>query len=232
MSLSTQAKLLRVLEDRKVERLGGSQAIPVDVRVVSATNVNLEKAVEEGRFRADLYYRLRVVQVALPPLRDRLSDVPELALHFLRGFSEKYGLACRSITPSAMAALASYAWPGNVRELESTLQRAVVMCASTTIHAQDIECAGETSKASQLTGSLRAVKNSVTMDAEKAYLVKTLVTFRGNVTHAAKAAGKERRSFQRLLRKYGIDRQSFQQAEAGPIGTYPPPLHRPVDGHA
>ena len=227
-----QAKLLRFVQYREYRPLGCSRTKLANVRIIAASNADLRQAVANRQFRDDLFHRLNVLSLVVPPLRDRAEDIPLLAKRFLQRFRRADGQGPRLLSDEAIQKLLAHVWPGNVRELESTLQRAVVMCASTTIHAQDIECAGETSKASQLTGSLRAVKNSVTMDAEKAYLVKTLVTFRGNVTHAAKAAGKERRSFQRLLRKYGIDRQSFQQAEAGPIGTYPPPLHRPVDGHA
>jgi len=172
------------------------------------------------------------LSLVVPPLRDRAEDIPLLARRFLERLRRADGQGPRLLSEAAVQKLLAHVWPGNVRELESTLQRAVVMCPSATIRAQDIECAVDTSKTTPLNGSLRAVKNSASMDAERAYLVKTLVTFRGNVTHAAKAAGKERRSFQRLLRKYGIDRESFQQDGAGPIGTYPPSLHQPFDGHA
>lgn len=227
-----QAKLLRFVQYREYRPLGCSRTRVANVRIIAATNHDLRQAVAERQFREDLFHRLNVLSLVVPPLRDRLEDIPLLARRFLQRFRRADGQGPRLLSEGAIEKLLAHAWPGNVRELESTLQRAVVMNASATIQAQDIECSVETPRSLPLTGSLRAVKTSATMDVERAYLVKTLVTFRGNVTHAAKAAGKERRSFQRLLRKYGIDRESFQQDEAGPPGGYPPPLHTPFDGHA
>ena len=227
-----QAKLLRFVQYREYRPLGYSRTKLANVRIIAASNLDLRQAVANRQFREDLFHRLNVLSLVVPPLRDRAEDIPLLAKRFLQRFRRAAGQGPRLLSDEAIQKLLAHVWPGNVRELESALQRAVVMCASATIQAQDIECPGERSKTVPLNGSLRAVKNSATMDAEKAYLVKTLVTFRGNVTHAAKAAGKERRSFQRLLRKYGLDRQAFMQNESGPVGTYPPPLHQPFDGHA
>lgn len=227
-----QAKLLRFVQYREYRPLGCSRTKLANVRIIAASNVDLRQAVASRQFREDLFHRLNVLSLVVPPLRDRAEDIPLLAKRFLQRFRRVDGQGPRLLSEGAIQKLLTHAWPGNVRELESTLQRAVVMCASATIQADDLECTAETPRSVPLNGSLRAVKNSATMDAERAYLVRTLVTFRGNVTHAAKAAGKERRSFQRLLRKYGIDRLSFQQDEAGPVGTYPPPLHPPFDGHA
>lgn len=227
-----QAKLLRFVQYREYRPLGYSRTKLADVRIIAASNLDLRQAVANRQFREDLFHRLNVLSLVVPPLRDRAEDIPLLAKRFLQRYQRADGQGPRRLSEEAIQKLLAHAWPGNVRELESALQRAVVMCASATIQAQDIECAVEPSRSVPLNGSLRAVKNSAGMDAERAYLVKTLVTFRGNVTHAAKAAGKERRSFQRLLRKYGIHRESFQQDETGPLGTYPPPLHQPFDGHA
>jgi DNA-binding NtrC family response regulator len=138
MSLNTQAKLLRVLEERKVERLGSSVSIPVDVRVVSASNRDLQQAVNEDKFRADLYYRLRVVQIDLPPLRQRREDIPLLAAHFLKGYAERYQLKCADISAEAMKRLVSYDWPGNVRELRNAIERSVVLCDTTSLQASDL----------------------------------------------------------------------------------------------
>jgi len=227
-----QAKLLRFVQYREYRPLGCSRTKLANVRILAASNVDLRQAVANRQFREDLFHRLNVLSLVVPPLRNRADDIPLLAQRFLQRFQRADGQGPRRFSDEAMQKLLVHAWPGNVRELESTVQRAVVMCASATIQARDIECAVDQQKNVSLTGSLRAVKTSATMDAERAYLVKTLVTFRGNVTHAAKAAGKERRSFQRLLRKYGLHRESFQQDEAGPVGIYPPPLHPPFDGHA
>ncbi|MBP8117003.1 MAG: sigma-54-dependent Fis family transcriptional regulator [Nitrospira sp.] len=227
-----QAKLLRFVQYREYRPLGCSRTKVANVRIIAASNHDLRQAVTDRQFREDLFHRLNVLSLVVPPLRERVEDIPLLANRFLQRFRRADGQGPRRLSEDAIQKLIAYAWPGNVRELESTLQRAVVMCGGETIHAQDIECAGETPKPLCLDGSLRAAKTSATMDVERAYLVRTLVTFRGNVTHAAKAAGKERRSFQRLLRKYGIDREAFQNDQTGPSHDCPPSFQTPFDGRA
>jgi DNA-binding NtrC family response regulator len=133
MGLDTQAKILRVLQDRKFMHLGGVQEIQVDVRIIAATNVDLKQLVKEGRFREDLYYRLNVISVNLPPLRSRMEDVPLLVNHFLARFSEENGLPMRRFNVEAMRPLLNYSWPGNVRELENVIERAVVLSSGTNI---------------------------------------------------------------------------------------------------
>jgi len=133
MGLDTQAKILRVLQDRKFMHLGGVQEIQVDVRIIAATNVDLKQLVKEGKFREDLYYRLNVISINLPPLRNRMEDVPLLVNHFLARFSEENGLPTRHFTAEAMRPLLNYAWPGNVRELENVIERAVVLSSGTNI---------------------------------------------------------------------------------------------------
>ena len=133
MGLDTQAKILRVLQDRKFMHLGGVQEVQVDVRIIAATNVDLKQLVKEGRFREDLYYRLNVISVNLPPLRSRMEDVPLLVNHFLNRFSEENGLPTRRFTAEAMRPLLNYSWPGNVRELENVVERAVVLSSGTNI---------------------------------------------------------------------------------------------------
>jgi DNA-binding NtrC family response regulator len=133
MSMDTQAKILRVLQDRKFMHLGGVQEVQVDVRIIAATNVDLKQLVKEGRFREDLYYRLNVISVNLPPLRNRMEDVPLLVNHFLSRFSEENGLPKRHFIAEAMRPLLNYAWPGNVRELENVIERAVVLSSGTNI---------------------------------------------------------------------------------------------------
>jgi two-component system response regulator AtoC len=128
MSLSTQAKVLRVLQTGEFERLGGTEPLKVDVRILAATNKNLEKEIEEGRFRKDLYYRLKVISIELPPLRERLDDVPGLVEYFVGRFSQEYGKSVHYVAEQTMQKLQSYAWPGNVRELENHLRRAVLVC--------------------------------------------------------------------------------------------------------
>ncbi len=133
MGIDTQAKILRVLQDRKFMHLGGVQEVQVDVRIIAATNVDLKQLVKEGKFREDLYYRLNVISVNLPPLRNRMEDVPLLVNHFLARFSEENGLPTRHFTAEAMRPLLNYAWPGNVRELENVIERAVVLSSGTNI---------------------------------------------------------------------------------------------------
>jgi DNA-binding NtrC family response regulator len=133
MGLDTQAKILRVLQDRRFMHLGGVQEIQVDVRIIAATNVDLKQLVKEGKFREDLYYRLNVISVNLPALRSRMEDVPLLVTHFLQRFSEENGLPTRHFTSEAMRPMLNYSWPGNVRELENVIERAVVLSSSTTV---------------------------------------------------------------------------------------------------
>jgi DNA-binding NtrC family response regulator len=138
MSPSTQAKVLRAIQNQEFERLGGNRTIKVDVRIIAATNVNLEQAIKEGRFREDLYYRLNVVSVPIPPLRERREDIQPLADHFLKHFATELRRAVKSFSPEAVKALQDYRWPGNVRELENTIERAVLMCEGETIRPQDL----------------------------------------------------------------------------------------------
>jgi len=128
MSLSTQAKLLRVLQEKSFERLGGTETIKVDIRLIVATNKDLEEVIANGKFREDLYYRLNVVSIMIPPLKERKEDIPELASYFLKKFNRELKKGIVGITPSAMARIASYGWPGNVRQLENVLKRAMVLC--------------------------------------------------------------------------------------------------------
>ncbi len=138
MSANTQAKVLRAIQNQEFERLGGSRTIKVDVRIIAATNVNLEVAIKEGRFREDLYYRLNVVNVVVPPLRERLEDILPLAEHFLKRFAREMRRRITSYSPDAVRRLQEYAWPGNVRELENSVERAVLMCEGETIRPADL----------------------------------------------------------------------------------------------
>ena len=133
MGMDMQAKILRVLQDRRFMHLGGTSEIQVDVRIVAATNVNLQQAVREGRFREDLFYRLNVICLELPPLRSRREDIPLLAAHFLKYYADENGTEARSLAPEALRVLMDYEWPGNVRELENAMERGVVLSTTRTI---------------------------------------------------------------------------------------------------
>ncbi|MGH9832702.1 MAG: sigma-54-dependent transcriptional regulator [Blastocatellia bacterium] len=228
MSLNTQAKLLRVLEERKVERLGGSHSIPVDVRVISATNRELAAAVAAEKFRADLYYRLRVVQIDLPPLRERREDIPLLASHFLKTYAEKYRLKCVEIGAEAMKRLVAYDWPGNVRELRNAIERSAVLADGGSLRAEDLPeeiqaRSSEPSSSKPAETFQRATPADEAEDFlnipyltdfrearrefERAYIERVLNETGGNVTRAAERVGMHRQSLQQKLKDLGLTRR-------------------------
>ena len=203
-----QAKLLRFLQDHKVERIGGRESISVDVRVVSATNADLQKLMAAGRFREDLYYRLSVVSLTVPPLRTRAEDIVLLAGALLRRFGREAGdRAPRGFTPEAIEAMKGYGWPGNVRELESKIQRAVLVAGGAFITASDLGLPGRA--AGDL--SLRDARESV----ERRLVVDALARTAGNISHAARAIGVTRPTLHSLLTKYRIQAQTFRRTGSG-----------------
>jgi DNA-binding NtrC family response regulator len=233
MSLATQAKLLRVLEERKVERLGGSHSIPIDVRVISATNRDLAAAVAGEKFRADLYYRLRVVQVDLPPLRGRREDVPMLAENFLQTYAKRYQLKCVEISADAMKRLVAYDWPGNVRELRNAIERGAVLADGKTIRPDDLPEEIKSAPGTQKTAdAFQRSSPSPDADAdvllipyqadfretrrefERAYIERVLAETGGNVTRAAERVGMHRQSLQQKLKDLGLTRRYVLQDEA------------------
>ncbi|MEM1412988.1 MAG: sigma 54-interacting transcriptional regulator [Pseudomonadota bacterium] len=205
MPLSFQAKLLRSLQERIVRPVGSDEEVPVDVRVISATHHDLEKAVENGHFREDLYYRLNVVSLKLPPLRERREDIPTLARHFLRKF-EGDGMA-EGFSPEALERLVSDRWPGNVRQLANVVQHCKVLCRSRLIPLSLVDHA------------LRGKQQNLTPFAEardgfeKAYLTRLLKATSGNVSQAARLAERNRSEFYKLLKKHGLEAASFRDRE-------------------
>ena len=187
MGMDTQAKILRVLQDRRFMHLGGVQEIQVDVRIIAATNVDLRQAVREGKFREDLFYRLNVIAIELPPLRGRREDIPLLANHFLRRFSEENGLPLRSLTPDAMRALVDYEWPGNVRELENVIERGVVLSSGTTIGVDLLpgHLTGSSYSSSLLEHSPDASLFDIMEDIERRIIIDKLERCNWNQTDAA-----------------------------------------------
>jgi DNA-binding NtrC family response regulator len=187
MGMDTHAKILRVLQDRRFMHLGGIQEIQVDVRIIAATNVDLRQAVREGRFREDLFYRLNVIAIELPPLRSRREDIPALALHFLRYYSDENGLAVRALSPEAMRALVDYDWPGNVRELENVIERGVVLSSGGTIGADLLpgHLTGSSYSSSLLEHSPDASLFDIMEDIERRIIVDKLERCNGNQTEAA-----------------------------------------------
>jgi two-component system response regulator AtoC len=201
MRLDLQAKILRALQEREVERVGGTRTIKIDVRVVAATNRDLKKAVDEGAFREDLYYRLNVVPITLPDLTDRQEDVPLLANHFVQKFAQESNPAIREISKEAMAVLMSHTWPGNVRELENVIERAVTLGRGPAILPGDLP--------SHLTGGAnpldRAMAKEATLeDLERDYIAMTLRRTKGHQIRAASILGIDRRTLYRKIRRYGL----------------------------
>jgi two-component system response regulator HydG len=205
MAPATQAKILRVLQEREFELLGSSQTIKVDTRIIAATNRNLEEEIQAGRFREDLYYRLNVVTVDVPPIRQRREDIPLLADFFLKQYAEKNRRLIKGFTPRATDLLMRYDWPGNVRELENIIERAVIMARGEVItpleFPNDLQKLDEELKTSHIDLSPgRSLK-----EVEKDMILRTLEETGGNRTHAARILGISRRTLQLKLKEYGIN---------------------------
>lgn len=204
MSLGMQVKLLRVLQEREVSRVGGEEVIKVDVRVIAATNRDLIQDMEEGRFREDLYYRLNVVTLNVPPLREREEDIPLLAQHFLGMFAEKNHKKIRNITPQAMDRMLKYGWPGNVRELMNAIERAVVLARSEYLDEEDLPPVVQDEELKSQDVTPESVPGNLPLDeVEKATILKTLEASRGNKSETARRLGITRKTLHKKLKKYG-----------------------------
>jgi len=205
MSLAMQVKLLRVLQEREITRVGGEEVIKVDVRIIAATNKDLLQEIEAARFREDLYYRLNVVTLNMPPLRKRREDIPLLAQHFLEMFSEKNRKQIKGFTPQAMDRLLKYDWPGNVRELMNGVERAVVLSRSEYLDEEDLPMI---LKDASLSGEILAkdvrLENMSLDEVEKATVLKTLELAGGNKSEAARRLGITRRTLHKKLKMYGV----------------------------
>lgn len=201
----TQAKLLRAIQEREVTPVGGTQAIPVDVRIIAATNRNAKDAIADGTLRKDLYYRLSVVVIEIPPLRERREDIAALAEYFNEKLSQEYGVQKRTITERAMAALQAYSWPGNVRELENVIERAFALGSGTTIDIcdlpEELDPSRRNSAPQPPTTSTGAPRLE---DAIRQAILRALEETHGNKTEAARVLGVERKKLYRLLHKYGL----------------------------
>jgi two-component system response regulator GlrR len=207
LPLQAQVKLLRFLQDREYRQLGSAKTNQADVRIIVASNLDLEKMVSEGKFRQDLFYRLNIIPLRLPPLHNRQADIPLLARHFLSKYASEFRRPARDFTPGALEKLLLYEWPGNVRELENVVQRAVVFCQQEIIQGADIALPRVESTAPQ--ESLQAAKSKVIAEFEKKYIQGLLLVHQGNISRAAKAAQKNRRAFWELMRKYEIQRPTL-----------------------
>jgi DNA-binding NtrC family response regulator len=211
-----QAKLLRVLQEKKFERVGGHESLEVDLRVVTATNKNLEKEVRENRFREDLYYRLNVIRIELPPLRDRAEDIPLLVAHFLQKYARP-SEPPKKVSPEAMERMMGYRWPGNIRELENAIERAAVTTVGDTIGTENLPSRVSGVAADErprfeidLKHPLPYYLKQATEEIEKAYIIKALEKSRGNVGRCAELCGLSRRSVSGKISQYEIDKYPFK----------------------
>ncbi|MGE5384382.1 MAG: sigma 54-interacting transcriptional regulator [Betaproteobacteria bacterium] len=206
LPLSLQVKLLRVLQDREFERVGGDKTISVDVRLVAATNRNLEEMVAAGTFRRDLYYRLNVVSLSIPPLRDRPTDIPLLAAHFLRKFSSEHGREIDGFDDHALAVLQRYSWPGNVRELANAVERAVVMSSGNTLFADDLPLPIlQASRQNAPSEPEQRTLKELVRGFEARIIAQALEKNRGNRSHTATELGISRRALLYKLHELNID---------------------------
>ena len=212
-----QVKLLRFLQNKEFRPLGSTKVITGDVRIVAASNANLEQAVAAGTLRQDLYYRLNVVPIMLPPLRDRSSDILLLARHFLAEYAAKLNSPAENFSPEADRKLMLYRWPGNVRELEHVIERVVVLCTEKTIRKDHIVFSGSNNDHAQL--SFSEMKARVVSQFETNYVQGLLLAYKGNISKAARVAQKERRTFWELIRKHNIDVQKFKVTNVHEAGN-------------
>ena len=195
--LSQQAKLLRVLESGEMERVGSSQTRRVDVRIISATNADLNQEVAAGRFRQDLLFRLNTVEIQVPPLRDRRQDIPLLATHFLSRYAQRYRKPLKTFDPPAMQAMLEYAWPGNVRELDHAVERAVLLSSGEAVRVSDLSLKAPRDSAQRL--------EELSLEEVESLLIRKAVDrYGGNISQAAEALGLSRSALYRRLQKYGI----------------------------
>src|SRR5215831_10243063 len=208
VNLGTQVKLLRVLQEREFERVGGTETIKVNVRLIAATNKDMESALADGTFREDLYYRLNVFTIFVPPLRDRKADLLLLADHFLEKFSREHGKSIKRISTPAIDMLVSYHWPGNVREMENALERAVLMCEGQVIHGHHLPPSLQTAEAS---GTITRVSLADAVVAyEKDLIQDALKTTRGNRAKAARLLDATERILNYKIKKYAVDVRRFE----------------------
>jgi two-component system response regulator HydG len=207
MTPNLQVKLLRVLQERELERLGGGETVPLDIRLVAATNRDLETMIKEGDFREDLYYRINVITLSLPPLRDRRGDIPLLAEHFLSRFNTKNKKSFRGFSPEAMERLTQHVWPGNVRELENVIERAVVLGRGDLILPEHFPAVIAAREAPDEDIVARVLETGISIDdLERELIKKALAQTSGNVSKAARLIGLTRRTLQYRMEKWGISK--------------------------
>jgi transcriptional regulator with PAS, ATPase and Fis domain len=212
LSLGLQAKLLRVLQEHKFRRLGGKEEISVDFRVISATNQDIIKLIKEKKFRSDLYYRINVIYIKVPPLRERKESIPFMARHFLKIFSERNKKNVQEISEETLNILMNYSWPGNVREMQNVIEGAVSLCEKDIITPEDlppqVRKRDETSLPIPSPSTFlpfKEAKKQWVMTFERSYLQELLKKHNGNISATAKEAGVDRKTIHRLIKKMGIE---------------------------
>jgi DNA-binding NtrC family response regulator len=213
LPITLQTKLLRVLQEKEIKPVGSPKSLKVDVRVLASTNRDLKKKMAQGEFREDLFYRLNVISLHLPPLRERPEDIPLLAAHFLKKYAAEYRKKGLKAGPGLMEELARMEWPGNVRELENAIRRTVILSRGPVITASDLgskEGDKDLLPPTNQDLSYREAKKTVLDTFNRQYLSNLLALHQGNVTHAAKKCGLERQAFQQLLRRYGIKSEDYR----------------------
>ncbi len=209
----TQSKILRVLQEKEIRRLGGRETIKVDVRIIAATNRDIEKEMKRGAFREDLYYRLKVISIDLPPLRDRKEDIPELAMYFLNKYNLEFGKRVRGIDDGAIKALVEYHWPGNIRQLESAIERAVLMCDSSSITLKDIKSELRLSQPVGVLGMDIPDEGINFEKLEKELLKKAMLKANNVAAKAARLLGMSYKTFWYRWEKFGMDTSSSKGEE-------------------
>ena len=209
MPFQLQAKLLRVLQEGEIRPLGAQQNVPVDLRVISATHVDLEASIRERRFREDLYYRLNVVSLHIPPLRERLEDIPLLADHFLAAIAERAGKPQKKLSPEALGQLLNHDWPGNIRELQNAMERLNALSRGPVIAEALVSQALPVESSSPRIHSLSDARR----DFERHYLVQLLSATRGNMTQAAELAGRNRSDFHKLVKRHALNAGDFRNSD-------------------
>jgi DNA-binding NtrC family response regulator len=218
ISPNMQQRLLRVLQERRIERVGGEKSINVDVRVVAATNKDLRKLVDEGKFREDLFYRLNIIPIHIPPLRNRLDDLPHLVSYFLKKYRDKLKKDVRTISQEAINAMLSYHWPGNIREVENLIERAIIMTPGKEVKKVDIP--GERRNKGiysfgkiDVTFPLKKVKEQVIDQLEKKYLTQLLREKQGNINAVARSAQVDNKTLYEKMKRHGLRKEEFKNQE-------------------
>lgn len=210
LPIPAQARLLRVLQDGQFERVGGRHTLHTDTRIIAASNKDLAESVEQGHFRRDLYYRLNVVPIRLPPLRERIDDISPLVTHFLTRLAEKYGAPGKSLDDKAWASIMAYSWPGNLRELENVLERAFLFSRGPVIEHIDVQSTGMSQLETNEVESLKTMRQRVLRKAESDFIIDALTRYKGNVSAVARAMEITPRAVHMKLNELGIDAAKYR----------------------